>query len=265
MEPVSERRRSLRLPCDANVESPQAPQEKPGIERARHAAGVRPIGPEVEPLVVRPHGESTDQGVGMSRKVLGPTMHDDVCAMFERILQRRRSERRVDGEHASRNRVNLLRICYEATMSYSRRGRYSATGQLTSLDGITLARRVQRRLQPAEHFASICREVVVDEDLCLYHDANRMLRAGGQSILIDLWAHSRFVKIPRSEEHFESAVTTVVARTVPRADCDDIWIHVQEQRVERVEPGGIYERRVPDDPFENFFGTSQGRLTLSVL
>mmetsp|Transcript_7225 Transcript_7225/g.30010 ORF Transcript_7225/g.30010 Transcript_7225/m.30010 type:complete len:334 (+) Transcript_7225:579-1580(+) len=101
------------LPRDAELERPQRPQQKPRLQRARHAALGRAAAAQQrrELGVARGRDDDARERVGMPGERLGRRVHDEPRARSERELQRRRRERRVNDHvalpirgHAARQR-----------------------------------------------------------------------------------------------------------------------------------------------------------------
>jgi hypothetical protein len=93
--------------------------------------------------------------------------------------------------------------------------------------------------------------------------SNKIQRRDREKKLWDRSAHGRFVQLPRPQEDVESAVTSMISRTVFRTDSYDIGIDPEKESVESVEARRIDDGRLTDDSFENLFCSSERRLTLT--
>lgn len=171
-------------------ESPHRSEYEPGFERAGSVADVRSIIPQFIPFGNSLDGERSSESVTVSlhqllcvrmpvhdsrvaSKVLGSRMHNVVCAPLERILQRRRSERRINCELPS-DRVSSSSVYERGQESW----RKTAEERRTMCDVSTFPGRVQRRLEPAQQLLLARTEGVVvvegDDSLCR-KDANQQL------------------------------------------------------------------------------------------
>lgn len=92
----------------------KGPKKQPRLERAGPGARIGPVVPELVPslLGVRTGDEHADEGVAVPGQVLRAAVHDEIRPVSERVLERRRTECRVDDQDGiGRAGVHLFGVC----------------------------------------------------------------------------------------------------------------------------------------------------------
>jgi hypothetical protein len=95
-QPFGQQRRRLALGADAQVERPQSPQQKEGVERAEEGADALTENPDARPGgVIARRGDDAGNDIGMAIEIFRGGMHHEIAAAVQRPGQDRSGSGRV--------------------------------------------------------------------------------------------------------------------------------------------------------------------------
>lgn len=267
-QPLRQPRRRVGLLPDADLERPKRPEQEPRVEAANVGADVGPVVPQVVPCLFRLDADGPDQGVRVTGKVLCARVHDNVGAPLERVLQRRRTERRVDPERRVGG-FGPLRVC--------RWRRSTSVGQ----SDIFLWRRLRSSVltrTPCDPQCAIERDSPVGFNgvssqtsvfLCFGYSSSRPITVyiafSISSPSIATFARSEIIASTH-DGRFDLAVDFErrVAAVVAVRDGDDVGLHVQEAGEEGGDARGVDKGRLANNTRQDAFDARQGRLRVAV-